>query len=195
MRSALTFVLGTALLLPSAVAAQGRSERIATQRGAMQRLADWVGEWQGSGWVETRPGETARFTGTVSVEYRVDDLVMLVDSEFVAADGPVKGQVVSNSLEVIWFDSDLSKFQVETHAGVARHGTHDGTFEDATLSWQRSGRDRDNETRYSIKVVDGRWVQIGERRANDQAPWRKTLEIELKPVASGGNASTPATRD
>lgn len=192
MKTVSTVVLGATLLLPSVASAQGRSERIATQRDAMHRLADWVGEWTGGGWVETRPGEKARFTGTVVVESRLDDLVLIVDSEYVASSGPAKGRVVNNNVDIIWFDSETSTYQVETHAAIARHGTSDGTLQDGTLAWTRPGRRRGRETRYSIKVENGRWIQVGEQRESAEAPWHKTLEIELTPVSSDNETKTPA---
>jgi hypothetical protein len=94
---AAAFIISFSLSLP---AQQPPSNSVDVQREAMRKLSFLAGHWSGPVTIVRGPDEALHLTQMEDVEYKLDDLVLLIEGKSTSADG----KVLFNALATIAYD-------------------------------------------------------------------------------------------
>src|SRR6185436_17625884 len=90
----------TVIFSVSVAFAQMDKASVETSRAEMKKLEAMVGKWQGSGWSQ-RGKERETYTGTETVQRKIDGLALLVEGKFVNKENVV----VHETLAVLSYNS------------------------------------------------------------------------------------------
>ena len=162
---------------------------------------DWlIGEWEGSGWTMTGPGQREAFTIRESVTPRLEGQVLVVDGAGRTA--PVEGQQqrqVHEAFGVLSYDADKDQFFFR--AFRARDGQGSGQIDpqievrpDGSFDWafEINAAGRTAITRYATRQLDdGRWQEKGYISLDGGKTWAQFFEMTLRRVDD--SPQTPAT--
>jgi hypothetical protein len=147
----------------------------------MKVFTNWVGRWQGEGWMQMGPGEPKKSTVDERIESKLDGTVYLVEGIGKAINPETKQEmIVHHALALLSFDQGSGQYKFRTHLKDGR--SSDAWFNvtgENTFQW---GFDIPNrgKTRYSIKLdPTATWNEIGEFSA-DGNTWNKFFEMNLK---------------
>ena len=170
--------------LPSATAAQGRPDPAATvaaQKEALAKLSFLDGLWRGPAWTIAHSGEKHTVTQTERVGPFLDGAVKVIEGLGYEADG----KVAFNALGVISYDPATRAYSMRSYA-MGRSGDYILTLLADGVSWEIPAGPM--TIRYTAKVKDGTWHEVGERIVPGKEPVRFT-ELTLKRV---GDTTWPA---
>ena len=128
-------VLSTTLLAAGVVisfslslaAQQPVSNSVDAQREAMRKLSFLAGHWSGPVTIVRGPGEMLHLTQTEDVEYKLDDLVLLIEGKSTSADG----KVLFSALATIAYDDASHTYRFRAY--------NDGHYLDTELSVPANG--------------------------------------------------------
>jgi len=81
------------------------------KREAMKRLDFLVGKWSGGALVIRGPGEAIELRQSEEVQYKLDDLVLLVEG----AGRNAEGQIVFQALAIIAYDDTTSTYRFRAY--------------------------------------------------------------------------------
>jgi hypothetical protein len=165
LAAVLLFVLPVPLFAQSAT----------VQREEMKKLAFLVGEWKGSGWNVGPDGTRSEFTQTERIQYRVGDLVLLIEGR---GQDPISGRTVFEALAAVSYDEAARRYRFRAYTSDGRSGDADARLVDGGLEWgmQFPG----GRFRYTITMTPkGEWFEIGEF-SQDGTTWRKFHEMTLQ---------------
>lgn len=180
MRVFMVLLTAIAASLPGSLPAQhetGNKEK-------MQVFANWVGRWQGEGWIQMGPGEPKKSTVDEKIESKLDGMILLIEGIGKAENASTKEQtVVHHAMAVLSYDQGTSQYRFRSYL-------KDGRSTDAWLTVMGEnkfqwGFDIPNrgKTRYSISIdpVQQTWNEIGEY-SPDGNNWSKFFEMNLKKI-------------
>jgi hypothetical protein len=122
--------LGAMLLAGSRVqtaAQQPGMPNVDAQREAMKKLAFLAGHWSGSVSISRGPGEPLKLTQTENVQYKLDDLVLLIEGESTGSDGKKQFQ----ALATVAYDDASHAYRFRAY--------NEGHFIDTELTVQSAG--------------------------------------------------------
>lgn len=169
---------GTVMLFAAGSADAQRPGAGAAVDSAMAPLAWLVGQWEGSGTMQTRTGSEVA-TVRESVEARLGGRVLVVEGigREPSADG--NGRVVHHAFGMLSYDPERRQyvFRAFRDGGVVDAETR---LADGVFTWEIAipqGR-----SRYHIKLDGQEWLETGEYSL-DGTTWRKFFEMRLRRIA------------
>ena len=144
------------------------------QRAEVKKLESMVGKWQGSGWI-MHEGKRETFTGSETVQRKLDGLAILVEGRFTNAEG----RVIHETLAVLSYNQKDSKYNFRTYLATGMSGEHELKIVGDGYEWgfQFPG----GMVRYTIKTANDVWAEIGEY-SKDGKSWIKFFEMNLNKV-------------
>ena len=119
--AALVMVAVAAVMSPSWAQ---RPDTSGPQREAMQKLAHWVGEWEGTGWSMRGPGQREEFTVSESVQPKLGGMLFLVQGQKVKT--LLHGERAAGVHQVVWDGRDDTGIAVAS--GVYFYRLESGSF-------------------------------------------------------------------
>ena len=145
------------------------------KRTEMKKLDKMAGQWKGSGWIQQGPTREP-FTGSETVQRKLDGLAMLVEGNF---SNPA-GKVIHQTLAVLSSNDKLNGYVFTTYLLNGISGVQDFKVMGDHFEW---GFPIANvgQVRYTIKVDDTTWFEIGEF-SRDGKTWTKNFEMKLDRV-------------
>src|SRR5690349_2784567 len=114
-----------------------------------------VGQWKGSGWIQQGP-KRETFTGTETVQRKIDGLALLGEGKFANPEG----KVIHETLAVLAFDPRAKGYKFRTYLASGMSGEHD--FRIVADAFQWGFGFPGGEIRYTIKTANDVWFEIGE---------------------------------
>ncbi len=144
------------------------------QRAEVKKLESMVGKWQGSGWI-MHEGKRETFTGSETVQRKLDGLAILVEGKFTNPEG----KIIHETLAVLSFNAKDSKYNFRTYLASGMSGEHELKLIADGYEWgfQVPG----GTVRYTIKTANDVWAEIGEF-SKDGKTWMKFFEMNLNKV-------------
>lgn len=144
------------------------------QRAEMKKLDSLAGQWKGSGWIQ-QGAKRGTFSGTETVQRKIDGLALLIEGKFSDAEG----KVIHETLAVLSFDPKAKNYRFRTYLASGRSGEHDFKLMEDGFHW---GFDSPGGTiRYIIKTNNDVWLETGEF-SKDGKTWTKFFEMKLEKV-------------
>lgn len=169
------------LMVCSNVAGQGQMPA-SVQRDAMKKLDFWVGQWQGTGWVEFAPGQRRTATVTEMIQSKLDGLVLIVEGTGKdKAPGKEEEAIVHHAVGVITYDERAKVYRFSTHTMEGRHADAElKVIDERTFEW--GFQVPVGTVRYTINFTEkGQWHERGDF-SQDGKTWRQFHEMTLDRV-------------
>lgn len=165
----LTFILAC-----SVAALAQLQQPIAARQAEMKKVEKLVGIWRGSGWIQQGP-KRETFSGTETVQRKIDGLAILVEGKFKNAED----KVIHETLAVVAFDEKLSSYRFRAYLASGGTGEYDLKITPEGYVW---GFDVQGGTiRYTIKADNDVWFETGEFSRDGKA-WMRVFEMKLDKV-------------
>ncbi|GMU66613.1 MAG: hypothetical protein AMXMBFR36_28870 [Acidobacteriota bacterium] len=156
-----------------AAAAQAPPPSSPEAREKMQALARMVGEWEGEAWSEMRPGAREVATQREIVEWAAGGEALLVRGS-----GSVEGRVVHEAVGLIFWDARAQGYAMWAYRAGSGATTQQLRLEGDTLIWGFTTPG--GEIRFTQRIDgEGRWIETGERSADQGATWQPFLGMTL----------------
>lgn len=168
------FLSAVIVLFAGFIAVSAQENNAELQRTEMKKLENMVGQWKGSGWMQ-QGAKRETFTGTETVQRKVDGLALLVEGKF----NDPEGKVIHETLAVISFDAKMSKHRFRTYLASGISGEHD--IKVLETGWQWGFSFPNGTIRYDIKIENNIWFETGEF-SKDGKTWMKFFEMKLEKV-------------
>lgn len=162
-----------AAFLTVTVSAQGPTTAEA-KKAEMKKLDKMIGQWKGSGWIQQGP-KRETFTGTESVQRKVDGLALLIEGRFTNPEG----KVIHETLAALAFDDKANIYKMRTYLISGISGEYDLKLDGDGYEWgfQTPG----GTVRYKIAITPDTWTEGGEF-SRDGKTWMKFFEMKLDRV-------------
>lgn len=144
------------------------------QKAEMKKMEALIGQWKGAGWSQ-QGREKLEFTGTETVQKKLDGLALLVEGKFVND----KDIVVHQTLAVLSFNRESKDYRFNTFLLNGASGEH--KFKLIPDGYEWGFKIPSGTIRYTIKIKDNVWSEIGEY-SKDETGWVKIFEMNLKKV-------------
>lgn len=160
-------LLACALAAASAQAASPGFDPAAAQRAqrdALTPLARFDGQWRGPAWHLAPDGTRHDMVQTERVGPFLDGAVRVIEGRGHDADG----RVVFNAFGTIAFDPGKGRYTLHSHA-MGRVGAFPLTVTGDGFQWELPAGPG-TTLRYTARVVDGRWLETGERITDGGPP-------------------------
>lgn len=147
-----------------------------TQRAEMKKLESLAGQWKGSGWIVLPDGKRETFTGTETVQRKIDGLALLIEGKFSSPEG----KVIHETLAVLAFDPKAKGYRFRTYLASGTSGEHDFKLIADGFEWgfQFPG----GSIRYIIKTANDVWLETGEFSRDGGKTSVKIFEMKLDKV-------------
>lgn len=147
------------------------------QKLAMGKLEAMIGNWVGSGWLETGDGRSS-FHGGERVQSKLEGLALVVEGTFLAKDARTGQDVPAHAtLGVISFDPVSKSYRFKTW--LATGSTGERELKLTTNGWQWEIARPNGTIRYTTAFVAGEWLEVGERSVDGRS-WQKFFEMRLR---------------
>jgi len=147
------------------------------QRAEMKKLDGLAGQWKGSGWIQQPDGKRETFTGTETVQRKIDGLALLVEGKFSNAEG----KVIHETLAVLAFDPRAKGYRFRTYLASGMSGEHDFKLLADGGGYEWGFQFPAGSVRYIIKTTNDVWLETGEF-SRDGKTWMKIFEMKLEKV-------------
>ena len=168
------FLFAAVVILAAFTGLSAQDNNVDLQRGEVKKLESMVGQWKGSGWIQ-HGAKRETFTGTETVQRKLDGLALLVEGKF----SNPEGKVIHETLAVLAYSPKDSKYRFRTYLASGASGEHDLKIIPDAYEW---GFQIPNGTiRYTIKTANDVWFEIGEF-SKDGKSWIKFFEMKLEKV-------------
>jgi len=164
------------LIAALAFVAQEQTGPTAAELTAMKKLSFLAGKWEGEGWMRMGPGEPLKFTGTETVQVKLQGKALLVEGLF---RGVSDKKVIHETLAVITYDEGQKKYRFNTYLFNRPNGEFELELLDQGFRWslQPAGGPK---AQYTMKLTpEGSWHEIGEVDIPGQGKFQ-FLEMRLK---------------
>jgi len=148
---------------------------VEAKRAEMKKLERMVGQWSGSGWMQ-RGKEKESFTGTETVQRKLDGLAILIEGNFKDKDGVV----VHETLAVLSPNLKTKNYDFRTYLANGMSGEQ--VFKTVGNNWQWGFEIPNGTIRYDIKIENDVWFETGEISMDGGKTWLKFFEMSLKKV-------------
>lgn len=148
---------------------------IETKRAEMKKVERMVGQWSGSGWIQ-RGKEKENFTGTETVQRKLDGLALLVEGNF----KDKNSVVVHETLAVLSPNLKTKNYDFRTYLASGISGEHE--LKAVGNNWRWGFEIPTGVIRYDIKIENDVWFETGEISMDGGKTWMKFFEMSLKKV-------------
>lgn len=166
------FLLVNLLALAFAIGVFGQQMNTDLQKGEMKKVDSMVGQWNGAGWMQQ--GSTrSTFTGTETVQRKLGGLALLIEGNFKNPEG----RVIHETLALLSFDANASKYRFQTHLATGASGDYDFRTRENGFEW--GFQTPSGTIRYTISTIRDVWLEIGEF-SRDGKSWIKFFEMKLE---------------
>lgn len=162
------------LLLTCTAAAQDQSV-IDAKKAEMKKIEKLAGQWKGSGWIQ-RGAERDTFTGTETVQKKLDGLALLVEGSF----SNPEGKAIHQTLAVLSSNDKMNGYVFATYLANGITGIQDFQVLGDHFQWGFAIPGV-GTVRYTITVTDAAWSEIGEF-SRDGKSWIRNFEMKLDRV-------------
>ena len=144
----------------------------------LAKLKFLVGSWRGTGWMEFAPGQKQPFNSSEQVDLKLDGMLLLIEGiHHVSLPGQPSELKVHHALATITYDAARKDYAVRATKATGESVDARGQFKDGAFIWGFQDP-RMGHLRFTIRLADGKWQEIGERSA-DGKTWTKYLEMNL----------------
>jgi hypothetical protein len=143
-------------------------------RAEMSKLDKMVGQWKGSGWIQ-QGAKRETFSGTETVQRKIDGLALLVEGKF----SNPEGKVIHETLAVLSFDPKAKSYDFRTYLANGMSGNHN--FKLLADGYEWGFQFPAGNIRYIIKTNNDVWFETGEF-SKDGKTWMKIFEMKLDKV-------------
>ncbi len=170
---------GLAILILSTLTAQAQVGA-STSKADLKKLDFMIGEWKGGGWMEYTPGQRRAFTGTETVESKLDGAVIQVEGLHKAKQpGSDKEAVIHHALGILSYDEQAKLYRF--HAWLASGRYTEAEVKLIESGWQWGYADpRGATVRFTIRITEkGDWHETGEVTM-DGKTWRQFFEMNMR---------------
>ncbi len=150
-------------------------ESAEAKRAEMKKLDGLIGQWSGSGWIMHEKGRET-FTGTETVQRKLDGLALLVEGNFKNKEGVI----VHETLAVLSPNTKTKNYDFRTYLANGMNGEQE--LKAVGGSWQWGFQIPNGAIRYDIKIENNTWIETGEMSRDDGKTWMKFFEMNLKRV-------------
>lgn len=157
----------------SSVLAQ-TDQTVELKRTEMKKVEKMVGQWKGAGWIQQGP-KRETFTGTETVQRKLDGLALLVEGKF----SNDAGKVIHETMAVISYEPKETKFDFRTYLASGLGGDYE--IKPAETGWLWGFNVEGGTIRYNIRIENDTWSEIGEF-SKDGKTWMKFFEMNLKKI-------------
>jgi len=172
-----TLFLALFALITSSAMAQP-SGPPAASLNEMAKLKFLVGSWKGTGWMEFAPGQKQPFNSSEQVDLKLDGMLLLIEGiHHVSLPAEKRELKVHHALATITYDAARKDYAVRASKATGENVDARGQFKDGAFIWGFQDP-RLGHLRFTIRLADGKWQEIGERSA-DGKTWTKYLEMNL----------------
>lgn len=159
----------------------GQAPNPAPNKEAMQKLAGWVGRWQGEGTMQMGPGGPKKSVVDERIELKLDGTILVVEGIGKATDATTKLEsVVHHAFGIISFDASSKNYRFKSYTKEGRSAdSYFNIISDNKYEW---GFDipTGGKTRYTIVLDPAKksWNEVGEF-SRDGTNWLKFFEMNL----------------
>jgi hypothetical protein len=144
----------------------------------MAKLKFLTGSWQGDGWMEFAPGQKQPFKSREEVELKLDGIALLIEGiHHVSVLAENRELKVHHALASISYDTARKDYSIRAIKATGETVDARGQFKDGAFIWGFQDP-RMGHMRFTIRLLAGKWHEIGERSADGKA-WTKYLEMNL----------------
>lgn len=167
--------LAVAILAVTASQTVLRADSPAADPGleAISKLSFLEGTWIGSATMRRGPGEPAAMTSRETVSSKLGGRVLLIEG--VHHSGSPE-RLVHHALGVVSYDATTGGYRMRSYLATGQDGEYPGEIKDGAFVW---GMETPNgKIRYTIRVVDGQWKEIGEIERG--GTWMPFFEMTLR---------------
>lgn len=141
----------------------------------MKKLDKWAGQWKGSGWAQYGPKRES-FTGGENIQKKVDGLALLVEGKFTNSEG----KVIHETLAVLSYNEVLKNYRFDTFLATGMSGEYELKVLPDGYEW--GFQIPAGIVRYTIKIDNDVWFEIGEFSRDGGKTWFKNFEMKLERV-------------
>jgi hypothetical protein len=162
--------------LAAPAAAQSPPE---AQRAEMKNMDFLLGEWDGTGWVELRPGQRQPFTIHESAQSKLDGLALLLEGLGKSRTPEGKERITHHALATVAYDQQARGYRISAYRVGGGFVSGDVRVAGTTMTWGFTDP-RAGEIRFTI-VVDGKgqWDESGEASRDGGKSWHPFLHMTL----------------
>jgi len=171
----------TTILISISLDLCAQEERVHQEK--MKVFQEWVGQWQGNGWMQMGPGESKNFIVDEVIQSKLDETILIIEGIGKTRDAQTNAETtVHHALAVLSYDPVGSEYKFKAHLKNGR--STEAWFKVLAENKFQWGFDSpQGKIRYSIMIdpVKKMWNESGEF-SNDGNNWRKFIEMNLKKI-------------
>jgi antitoxin component YwqK of YwqJK toxin-antitoxin module len=151
------FIIAT-LLFGAIVGKSMVAQTGTTNKAAMEKLADWAGQWKGEGWSMDETQQKSAFTVEENIQIKIGGNAIL--TEGIGKDKS-SGKVGFESLGLIYFDNAVQKYQMKSMTAEGEMALTDAIVNDkGEFIWEFEIPN--GKIRYTTLVEGNTWTEVGE---------------------------------
>jgi hypothetical protein len=163
-----------------------RPDTSGPQKEAMQKIAHWIGEWEGTGWSMRGPGQKEEFSVTESVQPKLGGMLLLVQGLGKGKDPSTGAETVGHdALAVVSFDPKESKYRFRHYTMDGASGDDEIVLTEKGMNWELKTEGQPVRIRFTIEIQGDTWHEFGEF-SRDGTTWARMMEMTLQRVSKKG---------
>lgn len=147
---------------------------------AMNKIEWMLGNWSGDGWVDSRD-DRKFYNQTESVYTKAKGTVILIEGLGISKENE---NVAHEAFAVLSYDAFSNKYLLRAFKSDGKYiDAKVNVEDDGTFIWGFKINEMSPELRYTLKLIDNKWFEVGEFSVNGTM-WTKFFEMTLKRVKS-----------
>jgi len=181
-RTASVVLLTAFVTLVAPPASAQRQDPTPAQREAIQKLDNWFGEWEGSGWSQRGPQTREEFAVRESVQPKLGGVIVLIEGKGAAkAVEGGEGKVGHDALAVVSFDPESKTYRFHHYTMQGASGEDELVLTEKGMSWELKSANLPFRMRFLIEIDGDTWHEYGET-SRDGERWTRNMEMTLKRI-------------
>lgn len=138
-----------------------------------------LGNWQGHGWIYMGPNNRVEFSQTERVKAKANNHVVTIEGQ--AVDKQSK-KVAFGAFAILNYNKVTQKYEFNAYRSDGNSIKVEPTLTDDGFVWGfDTGR---GLIRYTAKITQNSWSQIGEFSYDNGKTWNQTFEMKLTKIGS-----------
>lgn len=141
----------------------------------LEALMPLVGQWEGTGWMQTQDGQRLQFKQTEDIYTKLDGQLLVVNG---LGRDPETGEKVFEAFGILNYSKEDKAYKFNTYTHRGDHGIADVKLGDGQFDWWftvPSG----GTVKYSITFTDSTWSEDG-HYSPDGENWYPFFHMDLK---------------